>query len=30
LNQKNQYYKKNLDLMLEMDAKSGYEIYTDA
>lgn len=30
LNQKNQYYKKNLDLMLEMNAKSGYEIYTDA
>jgi len=30
LNQKNQYYEKNLVLMLDMDAKSGYEIYTDA
>ena len=30
LNQKNQYYEKNLALMLDMDAKSGYEIYTDA
>ena len=29
LNQKNQYYEKNLVLMLEMDAKSGYEIYTE-
>ena len=29
LNQKNQYYEKNLDLMLEMNAKSGYEIYIE-
>ena len=30
LNQKNQYYEKNLEIMLMMHAKSGYEFYTDA
>lgn len=30
LNQKNQYYEKNFELMLEINAKSGYEIYTEA
>jgi hypothetical protein len=30
LNRKNQYYEKNLEIMLVMNAKSGYNIYTEA